>query len=648
MKKTPIRILVVEDNDDDLVMVRESLGAAGDQAFEVVPAGRLSEAAEKLAPGGIDLILLDLGLPDGSGLACVDSMRLAAPNVPLIVLSGNQDEDLARKAVQTGAQDYLFKGEIVGRQLPRAIRYAIERKFAHDQVRTAKERYETLLESIPDAVYSALPDPRLPRTFVSERWYGWTGVTPEACCKDPEAWLGAVHPEDRERVREAFAEAVRERSEWMLDYRIVHGTSGRPRNVRDHAVPIKDQSGKIIRYDGIVADMTEIKEMESRLGQARKMEAVGRLAAGVAHEFNNKLTVINGNADFLRSELDPGSELHQIAEDIKTAGTRAAEITGQLLAFSRQQVLEAKVLNLNDELKKMRKDLRQFMGDGIEVIFSPGPDLSPVKLDPGRFEQVIMNLAINARDAMLEGGRLRIVTENFRISRSRRGAAGGIPPGDYVKITVTDGGPGMPKEILDKIFEPFFTTKALGRGAGLGLAIVEGIVKQSGGHLQVSSRPQEGTSFEILLPSVSSAPIRTKATELHDGVQGGSDSILVVEDEPALRQLVVRILRSKGYEVIDAPDGYSALELVEDRSEPVALLLTDLIMPEMTGSELAKRLTARWPETRIVFMSGYVDEEFVELEIKKRGRHLLQKPFHSPGLLKSVREALDAPRKPAA
>jgi len=516
-----MRVLLIEDNEDDAILIREMLAGKEDLGIKLEWVDRLSRGLTQLAPGEIDLVLLDLSLPDAHGLETFDTVQAHAQDVPIVVLTGLDDEALASQAVRKGAQDYLVKGRLDSYLLTRAARYAIERKQAQRALR----------------------------------------------------------------------------------------------------------------------------ESEAQLRQSQKMEGIGQLAGGIAHDFNNLLTVINSYSDMLLGDMGFDNPFMRNGLDqIKEAGHRAALLTRQLLAFSRRQVLEPKVLDLNETVSNIVKLLRRLIGEHIGLVLCLHPALGCVKADAGQVEQIIMNLAVNARDAMPGGGELTVETMNVELDSASARAHQSLEPGSYVILAVSDTGCGMDVGTQARMFEPFFTTKEPGKGTGLGLATVYGIVKQSGGNIDVCSAPGKGTTFKIYLPRVEGEAERVKLASTPDEAIRGSETILLVEDEEMVRALAQAILERNGYTVLAARNVQDALRVIEEGNKTIDLLLTDTIMPGMNGPELAKRILAIRPAMKVLYMSGYTDKAFTSGDTWEPGPAFLQKPFTPQTLAHKVREMLTVPQ----
>jgi PAS domain S-box-containing protein len=901
------RVLLIEDNPSDAWLIQEYLAEAKTAhsalfRFQLIQVDRLSVGLERLAGGSIDVILLDLSLPDSQGLETFLQVQAHAPHIPIVVLTGLDDEKLAANAASAGAQDYLIKGELAGNVLLRAIRYAIARKQAEEALRESEEKYRLLVENQTDLVvkvdtagrfqfvspsycelFGKSEQELLGKTFMplvhqddreqtarameqlyepphtcqveqraltkqGWRWLAWAYraildddenvvaiigggrditkrkyaeealhrrnreltllnqiIAASAADPEPEAILETACRElalafdlpqaaaallnekkteavvvaeyssigSAQRLAEDRPSGLNERIavkgnpsfQYLLRYKaplvledaradprlapiqvlsgkdgivsllvtplIIQGdvvgslslealeprhfsteeiglawtvadqvagalararlaqthqrlitaieqsvenviitdpagtilyvnpafeqTSGysqaetvgqNPRILKsdqhdpafyeelwatisagqvwrgrfvnkkkDGALyiadttisPVRDKGGVIINYVDVQRDVTRELELEEQYLQAQKMEAIGRLTAGVAHDFNNLLTSINGFAELIREQLEPDDPLTEMIDTVLGSGQRAAELTRQLLIFSRKQVVEPEILNLNAIVTGMDKLLRHTIGEHIEMETILAPDLWPVKIDPTQMEQVIVNLAVNARDAMPNGGRLIIETGNTVLDEDFMDTHLNAQPGDYVLLSITDSGSGMSEEVKAHIFEPFFTTKELDKGTGLGLAIIFGIVKQTGGTIWVYSEENVGTTFKIYLPrETEPMPTRRRVTQ-KAGLPVGSETILLVEDDAGVRGFAEHVLQQQGYTLLVAQNGQEALQLAKQYAGPIDLLLADIVMPGLNGTELAEQLAQQRPNMAVLFMSGYAD-----------------------------------------
>ncbi len=462
-----------------------------------------------------------------------------------------------------------------------------------------------------------------------------------------ERCLERIHPEDTEHVREALDAAARTGQPFTADHRVLL-SDGTERCIHGLGEVLCDERGLPLRIIGTVQDVTEarraalaLQRSEEQLRQSQKMEAVGRLAGGVAHDFNNMLTVIGGYSSMIVAQMDKADPLYKNVLEIQQASERAAALTNQLLAFSRKQVLQPRVLQLNGIVSGLGKMLHRLIGEDIELATALDPKLGHIKADPGQLEQVIINMAVNARDAMPQGGKLTISTANVVIDQATSFRNRSLLAGEYVMLAISDTGVGMTKEVQSHLFEPFFTTKGVGRGTGLGLATCYGIVSQSDGDIRVYSEPHRGTTFKVYLPRVD-APAIAKANEAaSDVLPAGNESVLIVEDDAAVRRLAVDILGKCGYRVREAFDGSEALSLI-GASPPFDLMITDVIMPRMSGRELFEQVKAATPHTKVLFMSGYTDDALAQHGVLEPGLWFIEKPFSPSRLARKAREVLDA------
>jgi two-component system, cell cycle sensor histidine kinase and response regulator CckA len=448
-------------------------------------------------------------------------------------------------------------------------------------------------------------------------------------------------PEHREALTRALADLVENGREYEIEFAIRRPSDGEKRFVHSRADLVRDGGGRPMSVVGTVQDITSRKRLEQQLLQAQKMESIGRLAGGIAHDFNNLLTVIHSYAEMLLIKLGPENAFRQDIEEIRTASRRAADLTRQLLAFSRRQVLQPQVVKLNEIVTGAERMLRRVIGEDIDLAVNLTADLGYVFADRGQIEQVVMNLAVNARDAMPRGGTLTIETKHVELTADLVTGPLGVTPGRYVLLAMTDTGEGMDAATRDQIFEPFFTTKGE-RGTGLGLSTVYGIVRQSGGHVSVYSEPGRGSTFKVYLPLVNEDVPRVSAPPQQPRRSSpGGETVLVVEDDEQVRGLVCGVLSRAGYEVLGPSSPTEALRLAEQHHGRINLLLTDVVMPRVTGPEVAKRLEASHPGAKVLYMSGYTDEAIVRQGMLDPAIAFLPKPLSPESLLAKVREVLD-------
>jgi PAS domain S-box-containing protein len=519
-----------------------------------------------------------------------------------------------------------------------------------DQLRASEERYRRIVETTREGVWAL--DAESKTTFMNRRMLEMLGYEEQEVLG--RCGLDFVAPEERAHASECLENRKLGLSE-QLEIRLKR-KNGTPLWVLLEGTPILDESGRYVGTLAMMADITErkraaaalnaseerVRRSEAQLRQAQKMEAVGSLAAGVAHDFNNLLSVILSYSEILAQSLSPGDPMRADLEEIRSAGKRASDLTRQLLAFSRQQILQPKLVSLNDIVTGSEKMLRRLVGEDVQLSFVPDEMAGKVYADPGQIEQIIMNLVVNARDAMPEGGMLTIESSNVELDAGYAANHIEVCPGPYVMLAVTDSGSGMDPATQARIFEPFFTTKPKGKGTGLGLSTVFGIVRQSGGHISVYSEVGKGTTFKIYLPRVESTmdlEVRTSATP-KNGLLVGSETVLVVEDDSGVRRAVRTILQKYGYQVVEAQNGGEAFLICEQHPETIDLLVTDVVMPRMNGTELRGRLAHLRPEMKVLFMSGYADRAIVHHGILEAGAAFIQKPVTPDALARKVREVL--------
>ena len=460
------------------------------------------------------------------------------------------------------------------------------------------------------------------------------------------SFLDVVHPLDRTAVEQGLTRAAESGQRCELDFRVVDA-NGKTRWLDLRGQRDRQDGNHRVRVLGLVMDMTDRRLLEEQLLESQKLESIGRLAGGIAHDFNNLLTGILGYARFALQSVPENHAARADILEIERAGTRAASLTGQLLAYARRQMIVPQIVRLNQLVIGMDSLLRRLIGEDVDLETRCARDLWPAQIDPGQFEQVIINLAVNARDAMPRGGHLTIETSNSTLDDSYMRQHPEVLPGEYVVLTVSDTGVGMDSATQTRIFEPFFTTKEQGKGTGLGLAVCYGIVKQAGGHLWVYSEPGRGTTFKVLLPRASAEPSAPPVAPPHEQLSSrGDETLLIVEDEPVVRQLTVRALSEKGYHILEAEDGPGALAEANSHPGELHLLITDVVMPGMNGKELADRLTAERPDLRVLYISGYAEHAVVRHGVLQEGIAFLSKPFDLAELARTVRKVLDAVQVP--
>ncbi len=521
-----------------------------------------------------------------------------------------------------------------------------EHKQAEEETRISQEALgkerdllNSLLDNSPDHIYFKDDHGRFIR--INNAQASWLGLS------DPEQAIGKTdfdffteeyanlaYESEQEMIRSGKAVVGKEEKETWPDREDTW--------VSTTKVPLRNPEGDIIGIIGISRDITERKKLEEQFRQSQKMEAVGRLAGGVAHDFNNMMTVVIGYSEFLLSKLKKEDAEYKSVEEIMNAGKRAASLTQQLLAFSRKQVFQPHVLNLNALVTELEKMLKRLIGEDIDLQLALDSKLGAVRADPSQMDQIIMNLAVNARDAMPRGGKITIETANVELDEEYCRLHIEVQPGPYIMLAVSDTGIGMDKETQSRIFEPFFSTKEEGKGTGLGLSTVYGIVKQSGGNIWVYTEPGHGTTFKIYFPRIEEAAEAMKQEEAADKSFRGTETILLVEDEEMVRDLAYEILGEMGYTVLAASNGEEALQICERHKGPIHLMLTDVVMPKMSGGELAEASVRLYPEMKVIYMSGYTDSSVTRNGMLEPGVNFVQKPFSLLSLTEKVREVLDA------
>jgi hypothetical protein len=637
----PIHILHIDEDHLYRKMVRHVLEKEGG-AFRVSKAASKSEFEAWLAKGNYDLVLTDFNIFGLEGSQVFDAVRCVDPQTPVVIVTDAGSEAMAAEAIERGATDYVIKTPQYLRWLPHAIRAAVEQQHLQAERRLAEE---TITER--DASFRLL--------FANHPQPMWVYDLETLAFLEVNNAAIACYGYSRDEFLQMRITDIRlaEDGTKILKCakRVQSGLqfSGQWRHrLKTGQIIDVEITSQMLKFAGrnaalvIAQDITKRKYLEEQLTQSQKMEAIGRLAGGMAHDFNNILMVIIGYSEFLldryRDELDP---LHKELEQIRRAGERAAALTRQLLAFSRKQVLQPQVLDLNLVVADMVKMLQRLIGEDIDLNIALEPALGHVEADPNQIEQVILNLVVNARAAMPQGGKLTIETANVELDEMYAQWHPEARSGSYVMLAVSDTGYGMDAATKAHLFEPFFTTKAQGQGTGLGLATVYGIVKQSGGDIWVYSEPGKGATFKIYLPRIEESVGAPQSNPARAELPQGWETILLVEDEDGVRELIRTLLQSSGYTVLAAANGGEALLICEKYSGPIHLLITDVVMPHMSGHELGERLALLRPGLRTLYMSGYTDEVVVHYGMLGPSLFFLQKPFTQADLKHKVRKVLD-------
>lgn len=642
------RVLLIEDSEDDAELVILELQNAGiDVEWSRVDSATALRTA--LLEDEWDIFISDFAMPSFNGLEAFQLVKSLDIDAPFIFVSGALGEERAVEAMRAGAKDYLLKDNL------KRLAAAVRRELAEAKDRRRRRRAEELMEiearrlaMAVEASGAGIFEYRVPPdadSYHSDRWARILGFQP---CELPppervQAWFESrIHPDDRGAATEAFADLLGgRRTSVEIELRVAHQNGSWVSVALFYRPTAYDAEKRPVQIVGVMLDLTHRRQLEDQLRQSQKMEAIGRLAGGVAHDFNNLLTIIYTFGTFVLRELPTGSTAEGDMQEVLKAAQRAAGLTSQLLAFSRRQTIEPRVLNLNRLVADIDKMLRRVLGEDIDFVTDLSPELGNVRVDPSAFEQVLINFAVNARDAMPDGGKLTIETYNSYFSEPYASRVGiQVPPGRYVAVAVSDNGVGMSSDVLERSLEPFFTTKEPGKGTGLGLSTCYGIIKQAQGYILIYSEVGEGTTVRVLLPEVLESAEAVRPSTAPERLDG-TETILVVEDDESVRKLSVRILSQHGYRVVEAESSQRALELCQAADGPIHLLLTDVVMPVMGGKQLAARLQALQPEVKVLYMSGYTANAIVHHGVLDADATLLQKPFTPEELLRSVRLLLE-------
>jgi len=644
-----LTILNIEDSEEDYKLVLRHLTKAGYELYsEKVETAEAMRSA--LASREWDIVISDYRMPTFSGLEAFRVLKESGLDIPFIIISGTIGEETAVNTLLAGVNDYLMKGNLS--RLAPAVERGIEevknrriQRSTEAALRRSEERYRLLFEKnpLPMWVYDVDTLIFLAVNIAAEEHYGYSA----------EEFRTMTIKDIRPAEDAAALEANLSQTPGMIDV----GDEWRHKKkdgsiinveVTSHALMFDGKKARLVLANDVTKRIQaeeELRKSEEQLKQSLKLESIGRLAGGIAHDFNNMLTAINGYSELTLRRLDENDPLRPNIEEIKKAGERSAELTKQLLAFSRRQMLQSKVLDINQVVSDTVLMLERLIGEDIDLVTVLDSNTANIEADPGQLSLVILNLVVNSRDAMPDGGTITIETKNVFLDDAYARQHVSVKPGPYVMLSIGDTGIGMDAQTQQQIFEPFFTTKEVGKGTGLGLSTVYGIIKQSNGNIWVYSEVGKGTVFKIYLPQIteSSSPIEeAKPTDSFLG----TETILVVEDEDMVRNLTVEVLESCGYEVLQARNGIEALDFCKSYKEKIDLLITDIVMPQIGGRELAERMLHEDPSLCVLFTSGYTDDAIVRHGILEEDANFIQKPFNLDDLGKKVSELLDVHRTP--
>ena len=637
----PLRVLLVGKKEEDFFLIREILERNGKGlAAELDHAHSLDEAKFMLKERDYGLVLFEYDSENASAAKLLSEFLRAGTSIPFIVLTENADEKAVAQIIGAGIWDSVERKDLSGANLVRTIRSTIALHSLQKGQQSTEESLRKLsraVEQSADAIMITNREGLI--EYVNPAFESLTGYTVEETMGNTPRILKSG--EQSPSLYQDMWQTILAGNSYC-SILVNRKKNGQLYYVEASISPVRDGSGEITHFISNSRDLTGRMRLEAQLSQAQKMDAVGRLAGGVAHDFNNLLTIITSYSELAMDSVPRGSPLENKLQEILSAARRAAQLTRQLLAFSRKQVQALRVLELNPVLATITKTLNRLIGEDIELNFIAGEGLGPVRADPVQLEQILMNLAANARDAMPEGGHLTIETSLVSLTEAyihHKQAA--IPPGSYTLITVTDDGCGISPEDMLHIFEPFYTTKSLGEGTGLGLATVYGIVKQNKGFIWPYSEIGKGTIFRIYLPCVADAlhPTQAAKPDFALSIQG-SETILLVEDEEAVRRATSEFLKLQGYTVMEAKDGVDALAVATKTDSAIDLVITDVVMPNMSGGQLAKEMEVIHPLTKVLFVSGYAGKTVMDHRVTDLETNFLQKPFTLGQLSAKVREAL--------
>lgn len=634
-----VRLLLAGPREEDYFLIHDLLQSGTGFQYELDHALTPADVWEKLSVLAYDLVVLQRESGPELVAAVLTQLRDRDRAMPLLVLTENASEEFLAERVRGNFCEYISRNQLEQGSLLRTVRWANNLHQREQQFEDTLRKLHSAVEQSADIVVITDAEGRI--EYVNPAFERTTGYERgEVIGATPRILKSGEHNPDfyRElwrtlRTGEVFRGVMINRKK-----------SGESLVVEKTITPIRNSRGEITHYISNDRDISEVRRLETALFQAQKMDAIGQLAGGVAHDFNNLLMVISSYAELMLDHVTPENRLHRHIQEIREAARRAADLTRQLLAFGRKQMQTLQVVDLNGVVQGIARLLPRLIGEDIELRIVPGIQLGCVQVDPGQIEQVVMNLAANARDAMPEGGVLSITTSNLELDETYVHAQNLVRPGEYVLLEVTDSGTGIPPEHLPHIFEPFYTTKEQGKGTGLGLATVYGIVKQSGGYIWVYSERGLGTTFKIYFPRVrKQAATLAEVKPLHEQIDlRGTETVLVVEDEEAVRITLCDCLRRYGYQVLEACNGQEALAIATEHSGPLHLIVADVVMPLMSGWQVAENICATRPGTRVLFMSGYAEKAVTSHGVFLFREGFLQKPFTLRALALKVRSILDS------
>ena len=638
---TPLRVLLVGTKEEDFFRIREILERSRNVLVaELDHAHSLEEAQTMLQRGIFNLVLFEHDTGDAEAVHLVAKFLHAGITVPFILLTENADETTVAELIQGGTWNCVARSHLDGATLVRTIRNTLAMHSLQKEQHTAEESIRKLSRAVEQSADMVMVTDRQGiLEYVNPAFEALTGYgREEVCGKTPRILKSGEQPP------EVYQEMWKTISAGNVFRGILvnRKKNGELYHVEESICPVRDPAGQITHFIANGRDLTERMRLEAQLLQSQKMDAIGNLAGGVAHDFNNLLTIITSYAELALDAVPRESPLESKIQEIILAARRAAELTRQLLAFGRKQPQALRVADLNQVIGRIANTLPRLIGEDIGFTFTRGEGLGSVRVDPLQIEQILMNLAANARDAMPQGGQLRIETSNQRLEDDYVQCKKAIiPTGRYALITVSDDGTGIPPEHMPHIFEPFYTTKPLGKGTGLGLATVYGIVKQNKGYVWAYSEPKMGTVFKIYLPCV---PGRDQVGELDshksESLSRGSETVLLVEDEQAVRRATAEFLNLQGYTVLEAKDGLDALDVARHHYSAIDLVVSDVVMPNMSGGQLGKELAKLRPDTKLLFVSGYAGKTVLDHNVVDLDVNFLQKPYTLKQLSLKIRGAL--------